>query len=172
MFITTMIRTRFLSILVLFFLLSLGPFAYADASDRVVLLISGNHGHENQSEPLELKLTTIEELPSETFTTTTPWTEGDVTWEGVRISTLMEYLKTDSMEFKASALDGYEIMFKGVDIEKYPVIIAYKRDGEYMSVRELGPFWIMFPFDDYKKEFSFAEHRALAVWQLNQIEIL
>lgn len=151
--------------------LLLSPLVHSNANDPVVLVVTGKHGVETQQEPLEIKFSELEGLPSETITTTTPWTEGKVTWEGVRISALMEYLKTPSVRFQASALDGYEILFEGVDIEKYPVIIAYKKDGEYMSVRKLGPLWIMFPFDDHE-ELSPAKFRNLAVWQLTSIEIL
>ncbi len=151
--------------------LLLTPLVHSNTDDSVVLVVSGKHGVETQQEPLEITFSQLKGLPSETITTSTPWTEGIVTWEGVRVSTLMAYLKTPSMRFKASALDGYEIMFEGVDIEKYPIIIAYKKDGEYMSVRKLGPLWIMFPFDDYK-ELSPAKFRNLAVWQLTSIEIL
>lgn len=149
----------------------LGSFSLSASQDPVVLVVTGKHGHETESEPLELTLSMLEALPSETIKTSTPWTEGIVVWEGVRINILLKYLKTQSTRFNAKALDGYEAVFENIDIEKYPVIIAYKRDGEYMPIRELGPLWIMLPFDDFD-ELTFTKHRPLSVWQLNAIDIL
>lgn len=34
------------------------------------------------------------------------------------------------------------------DFEKLNVILAYRRDGKAMPVRDKGPLWIMYPFDD------------------------
>ena len=84
---------------------------------------------------------------------------------------MLEHLGTSSSEFLAWADDGYEATFKGVDVEKYPVILAYKKNGEFLSLRDLGPLWIMFPFDQYK-ELDVQPIYEIAVWQLSRIEIL
>ena len=141
------------------------------AEDEIVLTVTGKHGISSDDKPIELTLALLEELPSTSFTSETPWTEGPVVWKGVRLSDLMKYLKTSSTKFHAVALDDYEITFEEVDIEQYPVILAYKKDGEYMSVRELGPLWIMFPFDDFPN-LDNQLNRARSIWQLQNIEVL
>ena len=146
-----------------------GTSPYTEDSE-VVLTVTGKHGLETD-EKAALTFGTIRELPSFSFTTKTPWTEGEDNWEGVRLSVLLEHLGTSSSEFLAWADDGYEATFKGVDVEKYPVILAYKKNGEFLSLRDLGPLWIMFPFDQYK-ELDAQHIYEIAVWQLSRIEIL
>jgi len=137
---------------------------------EIVLTVTGKHGF-NTDEEAALTFGTIRELPSFSFTTKTPWTEGEDNWEGVRLSVLLAHLGTSSTQFRAWADDGYEATFKGVDIEKYPVILAYKKNGEYLSLRDLGPLWIMFPFDDHS-ELDELPIYEISVWQLSRIEIL
>jgi len=137
---------------------------------EVVLTVTGKHGFDTDEEAA-LNFGTIRQLPSFSFTTKTPWTEGEDNWEGVRLSVLLAHLGTSSTQFRAWADDGYEATFKGVDIEKYPVILAYKKNGEYLSLRDLGPLWIMFPFDDHS-ELDELPIYEISVWQLSRIEIL
>ena len=138
--------------------------------DEVVLTVTGKHGFETDEE-VSLTFGTIRQLPSISFTTKTPWTEGEDSWEGVRLSVLLAHLGTSSSRFHALADDGYEATFQDVDVEKYPVIVAYKKNDEYLSLRELGPLWIMFPFDQHK-ELDVQPIYEIAVWQLSRMEIL
>jgi hypothetical protein len=48
--------------------------------------------------------------------------------------------------------------------------LATLADGKPMSVREKGPVWMLFPYDDvaaYRTEQTYAR----SIWQLNRIEI-
>jgi len=141
------------------------------AEGKTVLTVTGKHGITTDETPVELTLAMLEELPSTSFTSETPWTEGLVVWEGVRLSDLMEHLKSSSTSFHAVALDDYEITFEEVDFKKFPVILAYKMNGDYMTVRDLGPLWIMFPFDDHP-DLDIQINRARSIWQLKKIELL
>lgn len=141
------------------------------AGAETVLTVTGKHGLSSDDTPIELTLAMLEELPATTFTSETPWTEGPTVWEGVRLSELMKHLESSTTRFHAVALDDYEITFEDVDLEQYPVILAYKKDGKYMSVRELGPLWIMFPFDDFPN-LNIQINRARSIWQLQKIELL
>jgi len=50
-------------------------------------------------------------------------------------------------------------------------LLAYLRNGETMSVRDKGPVWLIFPFDDEPK-FQNEEYYSRSIWQLDQIEIV
>jgi len=137
----------------------------------ILLTIEGNLSKSNSGSSLQIDLAMLESLPAVSFKTETPWTEGITEWEGVRLKDFMEFIGAGSERFLASALDEYEIVFENVNIDKYPVILAYKKDGEYMTVRSLGPLWIMFPYADFP-ELDVQFNRTLSVWQLVKMEIL
>jgi len=141
------------------------------ATDPVILKASGKLTNSNTPSGVELDLAMLEALPAVTFSTESPWTEGVTEWTGVRLNELLTFIGATSNRFVARALDDYEVTFEKVDLDKHPVILAYKQNGEYMSVRALGPLWIMFPFDDYP-ETDTQFNRSLAVWQLIEIEVL
>ena len=50
-------------------------------------------------------------------------------------------------------------------------IVAYRMDGETMSVRDKGPLWIVYPYDsdaDYRTEVIYSR----SIWQLDRIEVI
>lgn len=156
------------------FYFSTAPMAAANTipppSGRVLLSISGNIGHFNDGQSLKLDLDMLEALPSHTFTTDTPWTEEPTEFTGVRIKELLSYIGAKSSDFRATASDDYWNVLKDMDFDKIPAIIAYKKNGNYMRVRELGPLWIMFPFDDFP-ELLTEKYKTACVWQLIGIEV-
>ncbi len=144
-----------------------------EAEGEILIKITGNISKSNTEgkSSVEIDKAMLESLPVVTFSTVTPWTEGNVEWTGVRLNEFLEYIGAESHEFHVKALDGYEVDFRNVDLDKFPVILAYKQNGEYMSVRNLGPLWIMFPFADFP-ELDIQFNRSLSVWQVREIEVL
>ena len=91
----------------------------------------------------------LESLPTETIRTKTEWTTGVTEFTGVRVDVLLNHLGASSQHLFLQALDEYSVEVVDGQFDSFPIIIAYKLNGEYMSVRELGPLWVMFPFDDH-----------------------
>ena len=145
-------------------------------AEQVVLTISGNISRFNSeksesSQPVAaLDLAMLEALGSEEISTKTPWTEGDTRFEGVRLSDLLELVGARSNQLTLAGLDSYSADINTIDFNRYPIIVAYKRDAEYMTVRSLGPLWLMFPFDQYPELLTEA-NKAAAVWQLISIVV-
>ena len=52
----------------------------------------------------------------------------------------------------------------------WPVILALKRDGQYMSVRNKGPLWVVYPRHAFP-ELQQAKHNPKGIWQLKEIMI-
>ncbi|MFK7855029.1 MAG: hypothetical protein AB8B79_12980 [Granulosicoccus sp.] len=113
----------------------------------------------------------LESLPSVEFDTTTPWADGIQNFVGVRISDLFDFIGASSQSYVAEGLDDYKFTITDIDVERYPIIIAYLHNGSPMSVRKLGPLRIMFPFDDYP-ELLTPKNQSSAVWQLIKLELL
>ncbi len=133
------------------------------------LIISGNLSKPNVGDEIHLDLEWIKSLPSFSFTTDTPWSEGKQDFLGVRLSVLFDTLGITSKSFSALALDNYKADVD-TDWYKYPVIIAYQHNGADISIRRLGPLRIIFPFDDYPELLNDYNITA-AVWQLTHIEL-
>jgi hypothetical protein len=56
------------------------------------------------------------------------------------------------------------------DAADYPVILAIKENGQYMSVRERGPLWVVYPQDAFP-EVGRREFLSRWVWQLAEIAV-
>src|SRR5919107_1664990 len=89
----------------------------------------------------------LEALGTSGFETTTPWYPGPVRFEGVRMDRLLEAVGASGDRVLAYALNDYTTELPVSDFAAYGVLLAFKRDGEYMPVRDKGPLFIVYPFD-------------------------
>jgi len=136
----------------------------------VVLSVQGNiEGQKNSV--VELDLASLTKLKAVTFTTDQPWTNEPLEYTGVRINTLLQHIGANSDEFIAMASNDYQFTLSDIDFDKYPIIVAYQIDGEYVDARQLGPLLIVFPFNDHP-ELLTERNKAASVWQLTEMRIL
>ena len=89
----------------------------------------------------------LEALGTRAFTTTTPWHNGPVTFEGVPMAKLMRAVGAEGDTVTALALNDYSTDIPMDDFARYGVLLALKRDGAYMPVRDKGPLFIVYPYD-------------------------
>ncbi len=137
---------------------------------EILLMISGNIENTNHPDGAAFDLDMLEAMEVTSFETRTPWTKGVTRFTGVRLAALLSAVSATTFNIKMTADDGYIYELERKIEDKYPVIIAYKKDDDYMSIRQLGPLWLMFPFDDYP-ELDTEENRAASVWQLKKMEL-
>jgi len=138
---------------------------------EVVLVIDGAIAHTNIDGEARFDLAMLQGLPAHAFTTDTPWHEGPQRFEGVLLSALLERVGAASSSFQAEAVDDYTATFSGIDLKRYPVIVAYRHGGEPMTRRRLGPLRIVMPFDDHPSLRTYVGE-ALSVWQLLRMRVL
>ncbi|WBA09593.1 hypothetical protein [Salinivibrio kushneri] len=55
-------------------------------------------------------------------------------------------------------------------VTRYQPIIAFERNGKPMTIRTLGPLWLVYPLDDYPRLQSDRFYETM-VWQLTDIEV-
>jgi len=176
--------SRLSSALLASFLLftSITVFAQATELDqpagRAILEIVGKLEHTNSTIQIDgqnesaavFDLALLESLPSITIKTETPWTEGVAEFTGVRMDVLLEHVGASPNNLLLEALDEYSVEAVDEPFESFPIVVAYQLNGEYMSVRELGPLWLMYPFDDHP-QLNTEQSRANCVWQLKRIVV-
>lgn len=143
----------------------------ASPTGEVILTLDGNIGRRNAPDGADFDLAMLRALPSASFRTATPWTEGAADFEGVPLEEVLKAAAATGKTIKAAALNDY---IADVDVEtavSAGAILAYRINGAEISVREKGPLWIMFPFDDkpqLKSELVYSQ----SVWQLRKMTVL
>lgn len=137
---------------------------------EVLLVIDGAISNANVGDEAHFDLAMLQALPTDRFTTRTPWNDGDQTFEGARLSAVLDVVGAASDAFRAVGTDDYASDFRGVDVDRYPVLIAYLHNGKPMSLRQLGPLRIVLPFDDHP-ELATHENEAASVWQVIRLTI-
>lgn len=104
------------------------------------------------------------------ISTTTPWTEGIQEFVGIPVSALLDGL-SGTFELALTAINDYTVTIPSSGIDPMVPVIAFERNGEAMSVRDKGPFWLIYPFDD-SPEFRTESMMSRSIWQLSKIEIV
>jgi len=113
----------------------------------------------------------LEALPTETFATSTIWTETVAEFTGVPLAALLDAVGAEGVRLRAVALNDYGVDIPISDAVAGGPIIAFAMDGREMSVRDKGPLWIVYPYDHsdaYRTEVIYSR----SIWQLHEIEVL
>ena len=137
----------------------------------VILTVSGPLKSTNVENTAQFDMEMLQSLDTTTFKTSTIWTEGNHLFEGVSLAKLVEHLGIEGESLQATAINDYAVEIPLEDAVEDGPIIAYKMDGETMSLRDKGPLWIVYPFDtnsSYSTEMTYAR----SIWQLDRIEVL
>lgn len=148
-------------------ILLLTCFAPAAALSNIALQLSASSA---QTATLELDLTALDAFDQVEFTTTTIWTDGAVTFTGVPLKTLLLQLRANGQTVEMVALNDYTVTMPISELEDDVPIVATRINGAPMSVRDKGPFWVVFPYDRdvrYKTETAYSR----SIWQLNRLRV-
>ena len=140
--------------------------------EPVVLTGHGRMGLARAEAAVTFDIPTLERLGLIRFTTPTAWTDGLVTFEGVLLSRLLEVLAVpgDVTALAMTALNDYQVTIPVPDVHTWPVMLALKRDDQYMSVRNKGPLWVVYPRHAFP-ELEQSKHNAKWIWQLKEMVI-
>ena len=158
-----------------FLLLSaLGVAAQAQALDvpkeRVVLAVSGKIGIKNAGDTARFDMKMLEALPQHSFTTNTPWFDRPVKFTGPLLSDVLAAVKANGSVVKAVAINDYAISIPMADTKQHKVIVARLLDDKPMAVREKGPLFVVYPFDDSATLRSSVYYER-SIWQLKALDI-
>lgn len=139
-------------------------------SGAVILTVNGNINVTNSAEEAQFDRAMLEALPQHEFETGTPWTEGVSHYRGPLMRDLLAHLNIDSEFIHVNALNGYEAEIPVSDFEDYDVILALQKDERAIPIREYGPLWVLYPFDQDDALLS-EKIRFRAVWQVMNINV-
>jgi hypothetical protein len=109
-------------------------------------------------------------LGAEDLATYTPWTEGVPLFSGVPLAKVLRAAGAISGSVRAIALNDYAVEFSADDAVAKDAFLARTMNGRQLTVRDKGPFWIIFPWSK-RPELKTASVQAMSVWQLRELEI-
>ncbi|MCP4697173.1 MAG: oxidoreductase [Gammaproteobacteria bacterium] len=139
---------------------------------EVILTVKGNIARPNSREGAEFDLPMLEKLPQKTVKTSTRWTEGTQIFQGVLVTELLSHVEAAGEKIQAIALDGYASPLLPVsDMKKYGVIMALKKNGKYLKIRDKGPIWLMYPLDDFPELKNDKLTQYKLIWHLRALEV-
>ena len=141
-----------------------------EPTERPVLTVSGKIANTNKGVAAQFDRPMLEALGMSGFETTTPWYPGPVRFDGVRMDRLLETVGASGDRVLAYALNDYTTELPVSDFAAYGVLLALKRNGEYMPVRDKGPLFIVYPFDS-KPELRHQRFYSRSAWQLARLDV-
>ena len=145
-------------------------FAVPAFADEIVLTISGDVAQSSSGDEWTFNMAALMALPLERIQTTTIWTQGEQSFEGVSLAALLEHVGATGSTIRAVALNDYAISIPITDAIIGGPIVAYTNNGKEMSIRDKGPLWMIYPFDD-NEEYKSEEYYSRSIWQLERLVI-
>ena len=136
----------------------------------VVLHVTGKISKTNNGDAADFDMAMLEALAGRTTTTATPWYDATKTFSGPLGSALLDAVGASGTSMKVVALNEYETEIPVSDFTQYPVILATKLDGEAMSVRDKGPIFVIYPFDEMP-DLNNETYYGRSAWQVKSIEV-
>ena len=137
----------------------------------VILTVQGALANANVDGTVQFDLAMLDALDQRETITTTPWHEGVQTFTGPRIASILAAAGASGSALRLVAINDYAATMPWQDTQDHPVILASRRNGETMSVRDTGPLFVIYPFDEnpgLRDEVYFSR----SVWQVRTIEVL
>jgi hypothetical protein len=138
---------------------------------EVILTVTGQTGVSNSDGAALFDLAALKTLGANEFVTTTIWTEGENSFTGVPLATLLSAMNVEAGTLKATAINDYSVTFPVADALQDSAMVAYAMNGEPMSVRDKGPLWIIYPFDS-ATQYQTEVYYSRSIWQLDRIEFI
>lgn len=135
-----------------------------------ILEIGGSIEVKNSGERAIFDREMLENMGLEAVVTHTPWDKGLVKYEGVPMAKLMDEVGAKGETVRIRALNDYVTLIPLEDFRQHNVILAIRRDGKYMPIRDKGPLFVIYPFDS-DPALNSQVYYARSAWQVKSIDV-
>lgn len=142
----------------------------ASPAGEVVLTLSGQLTRTNGERLASFDLAMLDALPQRETVTATPWHEGQHSFSGPTLASLMEAVGATGTSLHIVALNDYATDLPMEDARTIPVILATRIDGKEIAVRDKGPLFVIYPFDERPDLFNEVYFNR-SVWQVASIRV-
>lgn len=142
----------------------------APPTGEVLLTVQGDIRHTNAQGRAQFDLAMLKALGVERFATSTIWTDGVSVYEGVPLRAVLQAVGAHGEMITLTAINDYSVTFPSAEVSEGVPILAFRRDGTPMSIRDKGPIWLVYPYDSspaYRTEQVYSR----SVWQLDRLRL-
>ncbi|WP_245541151.1 hypothetical protein [Yoonia vestfoldensis] len=136
----------------------------------VVLTVSGNITHTNGDGVARFDRAMLQDLQQATITAATPWFDATHDFSGPLGLAVLEAVGAQGGTLRVVALNDYAATVPAADLRDLGAVLATHLDGQMMSVRDKGPLFLIYPFDDNPDLFD-EVYFGRSVWQIARIEV-
>jgi hypothetical protein len=122
----------------------------------------------------EYSLNDLDALEQTVFETENPYIDGLSTFSGPSLELIVDktgYPDPASGFITLTAINDYQVKLPVTDFRSYDVMLATRRDGEEMSLRDKGPIWVIYPMSD-NLELQDPVYNGRLVWQLKSLQVV
>lgn len=152
-------------------ILSAPAHALESPTGRVILIVTGNIATTNVGNEAHFDREMLLALPQHATVTRTPWHDGVVRFTGPLGRELMAAVGAHGDNLRVTALNDYAANIPVADLHEHDVILAMNLDGVPMKVRDQGPLFVIYPFDDSPQLLN-EEVLMRSVWQVHRIDVI
>ena len=136
----------------------------------VLLKIIGNVANANADSTAAFDRDMLDAMPQVSFETSTRWTDGVNSFAGPSLKNLLDVTGAQGAVIKAKAANDYVVEIPAEVLSEGAPIIATTMNGQTMSLRDKGPLWIVFPYDE-SETYRTGDIYAYSIWQLVELNI-
>jgi hypothetical protein len=137
----------------------------------VVLTVFGNITHTNGDGIAQFDRAMLAALEQRSTTANTPWFDGPRDFDGPLATAILDAVGANGSTMRVIALNDYSANVPIDDARSFPVVFATHLNGEVMSVRDKGPLFLIYPFDEFPDLFN-EVYFGRSVWQITQVEVV
>ncbi|MFS8151897.1 molybdopterin-dependent oxidoreductase [Vreelandella titanicae] len=151
-------------------LLSTHTIALEVPEGPVILVVSGKVGQTNVGDEAHFDKAMLEGLAQHETITRTPWHDGVMRFSGPLGRAILEAVGAEGENIRVVALNEYAATVPISDFENYDVILAMQANGKALRIRDQGPLFVIYPFDQHP-ELLDEEIFSRSVWQVTRIDV-
>lgn len=142
-------------------------------SEKVILTISGDISVTNVGDTLQFDMPTLESLGLVKYTMNDPFLMEEVNYTGVLMSRVSEFVGAPDIpgNVRIVALDDYHVDLSLEDIQRWPVLLATRSNGEYLSIENAGPTRIVFPYHAHSELDPVGYDKKLWIWNVKSMQV-
>jgi hypothetical protein len=148
-----------------------GEETLASPAGPVVLSVAGQVQRTNAPGRADFDMAMLAAMPQRSFRTQTPWYAQPRRFTGPLLRDVLQAARAQGQTLRLTALNDYRVDMPLEDARRFDVIVARLLDDQPMPVREKGPLFVIYPFDDVPA-LRTATHYGRSAWQLRTITVI
>ena len=137
----------------------------------VVLTVSGRLRDGQRASPAQFDMAALERLQQTGYSTRTPWYSQPRKFTGPLLRDVLASTGLHGSQLRLMALNDYRVDLPFDDVLQHDVLLARLMDDKPMAVRDKGPLFVIYPFDQHTALRN-AVYYSRCAWQLRAIEVL